>query len=331
MGATVHALRTRPQPFMARYGISRCLGRGPIDAVYEGVRRGTTERVAIRRVHPHLVDERARKHLVKTAQNGTTVQHPNVIRIEEVADLEGDIFLVSKLVEGATLARLVAKKPLPRRIALRIVLDACAGLAAIHAARGTDGTRLVHCDVSPANIIVGIDGISRLADFGVAKQLEDVDDAAPLRQGKSGYTAPEYILTGLFDARSDVFALGIVLWELLAARRLFEGTTDEEVLHRALFEDAPSLIGFGIAPEIAAVVARAVARPASYRFSSASKLEVELEDVAKDRIATHAEVALFVAALEAPAMVADEERDSTLTRVNVQAMIEEEYGTSRTG
>jgi serine/threonine-protein kinase len=209
-------------------------------------------------------------------------------------------------IEGASLGELVstsarAGKRLPPGIAVRIVLDACAGLHAAH--EGVDDAGeplgLVHRDVSPQNVLVGVDGIARVTDFGIAKCIEATDPGTSREtlKGKAGYMAPEYVRGEKVDRRADVFALGVVLWEALCGRRLFRGQSDAETLERLLSTPAPPVSE--AAPEVAAfdaIVARAVEKEPAARFQSTEQMALALAEVAADRkmIATALDVGRFV-------------------------------------
>jgi len=221
---------------------------------------------------------------------------------------DDDLTLVMDWVDGASLSDLVRsflREPPAKAhaVAIRIVLDACEGLHVAHELRGDDGALLglVHRDVSPQNVLIGTDGIARLADFGLAKPLyaaERTTSEGALR-GKLGYMAPEYIKSGTIDRRTDVFALGVVLWESIAQKRLFRGENDAQTIDRVreaivpgLADEAPDL------PKVAAsaldsVLTRALARFADQRFPTARAFADALSDVATthDLLATHADVA----------------------------------------
>src|SRR5262249_16643787 len=155
---------------------------------------------------------------------------------------------------------------LPPALAVRIVLDACAGLHAAHELVADDGRPLgfVHRDVSPQNVLVGVDGVARLTDFGIAKCREA--GAQPTTEGvlkgKLGYMAPEYVRGTAVDRRADVFALGVVLWEALASKRLFRGESDGETIDRIQHAPIPraSEAAPGLGTGLDAVLERALAR-----------------------------------------------------------------------
>src|SRR6185369_5865550 len=197
--------------------------------------------VAIKRAHAHLIENPSFKQmLIDEARLASRLHHPNVVAVLDVEELAGELRLVMDYVEGAALSDLIgrgqeAERRLPSRIAVRIALDACAGLHAAHELCDEDNKPLglVHRDVSPHNILVGVDGVARLSDFGIAKQAEGgVSTTTGALKGKLGYMAPEYVEEGKLDARSDVFAMGVVAWEALANQKLFRGTNEVDTLKR---------------------------------------------------------------------------------------------------
>ncbi|HTQ45994.1 MAG TPA: serine/threonine-protein kinase [Polyangiaceae bacterium] len=267
---------------------------------------GFRQIVAIKRPHPHLLDDRGfRDAWLREARLASGIHHANVVDVRDVEDVGDAIQLVMDYIEGASLGELVATRAsaggrLPPRVAVRIVLDACAGLHAAHEARDDAGKPLglVHRDVSPQNILVGVDGVARVTDFGIAKCVETSDGTSRnALKGKAGYMAPEYVRGEDIDRRADVFALGVVLWEALCGRRLFRGQTDAETLERVLSAPVPPVSA--TVPTLAAldpIVARAVERVREARFPTVESLARALEQAAEsiDGIAKHADVARFV-------------------------------------
>jgi len=267
---------------------------------------GFRQIVAIKRPHPHLLDDRGfRDAWLREARLASGIHHANVVDVRDVEDVGDAIQLVMDYIEGASLGELVAMRAtaggrLPPRVAVRVVLDACAGLHAAHEACDDAGKPLglVHRDVSPQNILVGVDGVARVTDFGIAKCVETSDGTSRnALKGKAGYMAPEYVRGDDIDRRADVFALGVVLWEALCGRRLFRGQTDAETLERVLSAPVPPVSA--TVPTLAAldpVVARALERAREARFPTAESLARALEQAAEsiDGIAKHADVARFV-------------------------------------
>jgi hypothetical protein len=264
--------------------------------------------VALKRPHPHVLDDaRQRATLLREAKVAASLHHPNIVQVREVEEVGHELQLVMDYVEGTDLGTLVASSAeaggrIPVAIAIRIVLDATAGLAALHEQRDTEDRvlGLVHRDVSPQNILVGVDGVARLTDFGLAKAAYDgvPSTTQGTLKGKLGYMAPEYVSTGQVDPGVDVFAMGVVLWEALAGRRLFRGENEGQTLDRVLHQPAASL--GTVAPELVAydaVLSRALAKKPAERLGSARALLEEIERVASGsgRVATREEVGAYVA------------------------------------
>ena len=240
-------------PSSSRYELLVKIASGGMATVYVGRLNtviGTSRLVAIKRAHAHLLEDPAfSKMLIAEARLASRIHHPNVVAVQNVEELEGELLLVMDYVEGASLADLWSYEdvPLPARVAVRAVLDACAGLQAAHELTDDDGKLLgiVHRDVSPHNILLGVDGIARLTDFGIAKSSGGHTGSASQHtttgalKGKVAYMAPEYVESGSLDARSDVFALGIVLWEALTRERLFRGGNEVESLRLILATKVP--------------------------------------------------------------------------------------------
>jgi eukaryotic-like serine/threonine-protein kinase len=285
------------------------IASGATATVYVGapVRGPKGTLVALKRPHPHVLDdERQRETLLREARVASALHHPNLIEVREVETFGQELQLVMDYVEGAALGTLIALEArgggsLPTGVAVRVVLDACAGLEAVHEQRGEDGRLLglVHRDVSPQNIIVGIDGVARLTDFGLAKAIYE---GAPSTtqgtlKGKLGYMAPEYVSRGRLTSQVDVFALGVVLWEALAGQRLFRGDNEIQTLDRILRELPPPLAS--LVPALAPfdpVVAAAVAKDPTDRLPSARAFAEALEQAARSTgaVATAEEVGAYV-------------------------------------
>ena len=299
-----------PPTTTRRYEPLLKIASGGTASVYVGSAAGALgfrQLVAIKRPHAHLADDPTFcAALVEEARIASRLHHANIVDVRDVEVDESGIQLVMDYVEGASLSELIrswAKEPPARAeaVALRIVLDACEGLRALHELTGDDDAPLglVHRDVSPANVLVGLDGVARIADFGLAKPLlavERTTSEGALR-GKLGYMAPEYIRGKPIDRRIDVFAMGIVLWEVLTRKRLFRGENDGDTLDRVqtftpplLAELMPSLGAAG--PALDGVIARALAKDPEERLSTIAALSAELEAVvrAHDLGATHAHV-----------------------------------------
>jgi serine/threonine protein kinase len=273
------------------------VGRGARDSVL----------VALKRPHAHVLeDERQRAALLREAALAASFRHPNIVGVRLVETNGANLQLVMDYVEGSALGALLvlaAKDDgrIPARVAARIILDAALGLHAVHEHQDRDGRALglLHRDVSPQNILVGIDGIAKLTDFGIAKAVYDGSSSTTqgTLKGKLGYMAPEYVNRGEQGRAIDVFALGVVLWEALAGRRLFRGDNEAQTLDRILHADAPSLSR--VAPELRSfesVVRTALTKDPRDRFPTAEAMAHALEAAAleAEALATHDEVAAYV-------------------------------------
>ena len=264
--------------------------------------------VAMKRLHPHLANEKEFVEMfLDEARIAARIHHPNVVPILEVGASSVGYYLVMEYIEGDTLARLLARaatrgKRLPIPIALRIALDMLSGLHAAHELRDDAGdpVQLVHRDVSPQNVLVGVDGIARITDFGVARAASRLT-ATRVGQlkGKIAYMAPEQAAgEESLDRRADVFASGIVIWEELAAKRLFKAENEAATLSRVMTEPVPPLTSIvpGLSPALSNVVMRALERAPDARFSTCAQFADALEAAAtgKERIATPRELAAYV-------------------------------------
>lgn len=262
--------------------------------------------VAAKRAHAHLLgDPEVRRMFVQEAKLAARIHHTNVVSVLDIEEQHGELLLAQEYVEGPSLSQLLKHcgAALPPAIAARIVLDACWGLAAAHELQDADGVPLgvVHRDVSPHNVLVGRDGVTKLTDFGIAKVLHAGEEftSAGVIKGKLGYMAPEYVLQRKLDTKSDVFSMGVVLWECLAGRRLFRGNDEEDTLKRIATAPVPRLADFS--PQLEAlddVIHSAVAKDPSERFASASALATALEAAVQRAhlAASHGDVADFVRA-----------------------------------
>lgn len=282
------------------------LGSGGAATVYLGREIGAlghARLVALKRPHPHLLeDPRLEAALRREAAYASQIRHPNVVDVTDVRVDSGALTLVMEYVDGLTLSDLVrdwirTDRPDTRRLAVRILLDVADGLHAVHELRDGAGASLglVHRDVSPQNVLVARTGHAKITDFGLARSVETGDRSTTegVLKGKVGYLAPEYVKGASFDRRLDVFALGVVAWEILARRRLFRGTNDADSLVKLLSMPIPPLVADDGSTAVDLVVARALERDPAQRFPTARAFADALFDAARawGGPASHAEVA----------------------------------------
>jgi serine/threonine-protein kinase len=247
--------------------------------------------VVIKRILPHLVeDEEFFTMFRDEAKITMRLDHPNIARINEFGVENGVHFIEMEYVAGEDMRRIEKRAAavgtgIPIGVIIRIIADAAAGLDFAHKARDAKGTplHLVHRDVSPQNVLVGFDGSVKLIDFGVAKAAGRAQHTATgILKGKFPYMSPEQATGEELDARSDVFALGIVLWEQLTGRRLFKGENDlaTQRLVRACQVPAPSSVEPSVPQGLDPITLKALARDAKDRYADAAEFRNALEDFA---------------------------------------------------
>ena len=232
---------------------------------------GFKRHVAIKVVHSrHAEDEHLIRMFLDEALISARIDHPNVVHVEDLGQLDGTYFLVMEYVHGSSVAHLLKmlarmKRRLSPQVAVAIAAWVAEGLHAAHETTDDDGqlVHLVHRDVSPQNILLSHRGHVKLIDFGVAKaRIRSEETNVAMLKGKVRYMPPEQATTGIVDRRSDVYSLGIVLWEMLTMRRLFTGKTEFEVLLKVRDPQIvpPSHFVPDIPPELDRVVLAALSR-----------------------------------------------------------------------
>lgn len=251
---------------------------------------GFSRVVAVKRMHRHLLQEpEFQQMFLGEARVAARIVHPNVVSVLDVIANVGEFIIVMEYVHGGSLQALIdatkaAKKVGATSIGCAIIAAVLHGLHAAHEACDEQGRPLgiVHRDVSPHNILVGVDGVARVLDFGIAKALHanHHSDSGTLR-GKFAYMAPEVIRGSAVTRQADVFSAGIVLWELLAGRKLIDGATNHERMHQILRGDYPSprTSNPKVQPALERIVARALSLNEGSRYPTALEFAIELERV----------------------------------------------------
>jgi serine/threonine protein kinase len=271
---------------VGRYAIFAKIASGGMASVHFGRLLGAagfSRTVAIKRLHPHLAeDPDFLSTMIDEAHVAARVHHPNVVPTLDVVAEGTELLVVMEYVRGESLSRLfrteaarLERIPLP--IAIAVAVGALHGLHAAHEATSEHGDPLaiVHRDVSPQNILVGIDGVARVIDFGVAKATGRLQTTRPgVLKGKMAYMAPEQLSGGEVSRRVDIYALGVVLWEVLAGKRLFAGESDEQLVVKILVgaKEPPSQHTPGVPAELDAIVMRALSKNPAERFASAREM-----------------------------------------------------------
>jgi serine/threonine protein kinase len=274
--------------------------------------------LVVKRMLPELAQNKDAVTLfLDEARLGALLKHRHIVEILDVGELGGSWYMAMSFVDGPDLGKLLRSLSSPRELsatlAAFVVARAATGLhfahSVVHPATG-EPLAVIHRDVSPQNILVDRAGVVRLADFGVARSRMQLHRTQPGHtKGKVGYMSPEQLDNAVLDARSDVRALGVVLWEALTHRRLYGGLNDVQTMFRITAEDPPPMASVGavVDHELEEIVARAVVRDRNLRFATAAELAEALDDWSRRQPhpPTEAQLAAFVDARVVPATVID--------------------------
>ncbi|MBS1819202.1 MAG: protein kinase [Acidobacteria bacterium] len=258
--------------FIGQYEVVRTLGRGGMGSVYVARDPAIDRLVAIKLLKDGIDSPEVRERFKREARSAGKLRHPNIVTIFHVGDHESRPYIVMEYIPGETLAELIRKQtPMTLARKLRIIDELCRGLAYAHRAG------IVHRDVKPLNILVDTEGAVKILDFGIARVGEQGLTQLGMMMGTPNYMAPEQISPGTADARSDVFAVGLVLYELLTYKRAFPGD-DFSVLQKIL-QDEPEPIERlcpGIDSEVVQVLKRAIAKRPDDRYQDLGAMRQEL-------------------------------------------------------
>ena len=278
---------------LGRYALFGEIAAGGMATVHLGRLLGSVgfaRTVAIKRLHPHLAkDPDFVAMFLEEARLAARVRHPNVVSTLDVVDDDNELFLVMEYVAGESLSRLVRKtreagKRIPPRYVAGVVCAALEGLHAAHEATSERGSPLgiVHRDVSPQNIHVGLDGVARVLDFGIAKATNRVQETRTDQiKGKVAYMSPEQLAKGPIDRRADVYSAAVVLWEAFTGARLFKADDVPALVYSIMNEEIrpPSSIAPDLPEGLDEIVMKGLDRDASNRWASARELAVALEKI----------------------------------------------------
>jgi serine/threonine-protein kinase len=282
-----------------RYRLVRPLCDGGMAELHVAEQRGARafERlVVIKRLQPSFAEDAEYERLLeREARIMGQLCHPNIVQALDFGAVEGRHFLVLEYLEGANLLEVLRQAHrrgtrLPFALACRIVCDVLAGLSHAHGRVGADGQPLniVHRDVSPQNIVVTFDGATKLIDFGVVKAagyFTDVTRAGVLK-GKLSYMSPEQVKQRPIDQRADLFSVGVVLWELLAWRKMFSlSQHPTDIMSELIAGRIPPIRAANprVPPELERIVERALAADPDQRYPTAEVMREELEALTRRR------------------------------------------------
>ena len=265
---------------LGHYAITGKLGEGGMGIVYAARDERLGRTVALKTMSALAADESARKRFWREARAAASVSHPNICQIYEIGEDAGELFIAMELLDGQSLADEMRQGPMNVSRAVSVGLGMMSALSALHA-RG-----VIHRDLKPSNVFLTAHGV-KLLDFGLARpELDGARQAVTaitqtgMLVGTPRYLAPELVTGDRVDARSDLFAAGAILFEMLAGRPAFEGRTIAEVVHAIVYEQPPALGGSPAVAAIDRVIRRALAKRPADRVPSAAAMADELRAAA---------------------------------------------------
>jgi eukaryotic-like serine/threonine-protein kinase len=275
------AVPIRPGAQVGPYRIEAVIGEGGMGVVYRALDTKLNRPAAVKFLSGDLADLSARRRFQREAQTASSLNHPHILTVYDAGDFEGYQYLATEFIDGGTLKDWVRAEKRSWREIVGLLVGVADGLAAAH------GAGILHRDIKPDNILVGSNGYAKLADFGLAKLEAPCSNEADTRTLRSETTGPGIVLGTLSymspeqasgrhtDARSDIFSFGILLYELLAGRRPFQGATNLELLQKIIHGTAPPLPG-NVPVPLRMVVEKALENEPSERYQSTRDLVVDL-------------------------------------------------------
>ncbi len=278
-------LEFQPKEF-GDYVLQDRIGAGGMAEIFLATSKGIEgfeKRLVIKRILPSLSDdEQFVRMFIEEAKLCVALRHPNIVQVYDLGVIDYQYYIAMEYVDGRDLLKTLAacgknKIGFPTDIALHIVMESLKGLEYAHNLERPDGEPLciIHRDVSPSNLLLSFEGEIKIGDFGIAKASTREKTATGILKGKFGYMAPEQVTGAAIDHRADVFAMGIVLYELLTGHRLFAGKNDLLVLEQvrdAVIDPPPRHYRPDLDAELEGIVLRALARRPEERFQSAGDL-----------------------------------------------------------
>ena len=273
-----------------RYRVIERLESGGMAEVFraesEGL-QGFRKQVAIKRVLPHLSQKKKFISMfLDEARLSAQLSHSNCVQVFDIGVGDAAFFIVMEFVDGANLKAIIehlrkAQRDFPVEAAVYLALEICKGLAYAHELTDTNGVPLhiVHRDMSPPNVLVTKFGEVKIVDFGLAKANSQLEKSEPgIIKGKFSYLSPEAAMGQDVDARTDIFAVGIILWELLAGQRLFLGETDFQTVKKVQASQVPSIsqINKRVPADLERIINRSLARDPAQRYPTARSLGQDL-------------------------------------------------------
>src|SRR3989475_3886356 len=319
---------------IGKYKLLRLIASGGMAEVYPARKPGAAvfeKLVGLKRILPHLArDKQFVEMFLNEARLAARLDHPNIVSIFDLGEANGNYFIAMEFIDGPSL-RAAAKRALERGERLpipeivKIVSMAAAGLHYAHELTEADGKPLglVHRDISPDNVLVHRNGAAKVVDFGIAKAANSSSSTRTgTLKGKVAYMPPEQLRGDPLDRRTDVFALGVVLYELLAGQRPWEGDSDVSLIGRIMTEEPKpfATVRLDAPPGLIAVLDRALAKDREARYSSCHDLQADLEAllVSLGQTITPARISDFAKAYDEPVQAPDESTGAAMQALEAE-------------
>src|SRR5688572_29873311 len=263
---------------LGTYEILETLGEGGMGVVYRARDSRLQRDVALKLVHPHLLDENHLERFRREARVLAALGHPNVAGVYELGDADGTAFIVMEFVPGETLADRLVTGPLPVPDAVRIACQVAAALESVH------DKGLIHRDLKPANIKITPDGVVKVLDFGLAKTASSDLTVGTTQEGvilgTATYMSPEQAKGRAADRRADVWAFGVVLYEMLAGKQAFEGNTISDVLAKVIEREPDwTALPHLTPPRLRELLRRCVRKDPKTRLQAIGDARVQIEEL----------------------------------------------------
>ncbi|HEX7780399.1 MAG TPA: serine/threonine-protein kinase, partial [Vicinamibacterales bacterium] len=273
---------------LSHYDIVGELGRGGMGVVYRAIDTNLGREIALKVLPDDLIHDRTRRdRLLHEARAASLIEHPHIAVIHEVGEADGMTFIAMELIRGEKLSDLLSRGPLPPKRAIELGTEIAEGLGRAHE-KG-----LIHRDLKPANVMVTEDGHAKVIDFGLAKLLETIDQEAATASvrnprtdsgvilGTAAYMSPEQARGLRVDHRSDIFAFGVMLYEMLTGRAAFQGSTSLDTMHAILTQPIPPLPAIGGLPtdrvaDVRRVIEKSTAKDPDDRYQGIKDVVVDL-------------------------------------------------------
>lgn len=271
---------------VSHYKIIKKLGEGGQGEVYQAEDLSLRRIVAIKFLPAELgADEKTRKRFLREAQLASALDHPNICTVYEINEHQGLHYIVMQYLEGKRLKQLVRNKPLELEVALSVAIQLSDALAVAHD-RG-----VIHRDVKATNVIINDRGQAKILDFGLAKATTNIGDKAVMELtqrgvpfGTAGYMSPEQARGGQIDYRTDIFSLGVLLYEMAVGRLPFTGKSSVEVMHSVLHDTPTSVTDLdpSLPPRLQQIIERAMAKEPSARYQSMHDFHNDLKELIRE-------------------------------------------------